>query len=112
MTRTWSETGARGNMRGARAPNSREVEVDGSMKRRGERNDARYLYAQSQHARDHGSGQNGQCATREKTPNVIEVDRAATSCTHLCLNALLPQQLAPTPASFLHLLWAPLGYLT
>ena len=25
--------------------------------------------------------------------------------------ALLPQQFAPTPASLLHLLWAPLGYL-
>jgi len=29
------------------------MEVDGSMKTRGERNDARYLCAQSQHARDH-----------------------------------------------------------
>jgi len=31
------------------------MEVDGSMKRRGERNDMRYLCAQSQHARDHNS---------------------------------------------------------
>ena len=29
-----------------------------------------------------------------------------------CLNALLPQQLIPTTSSLLHLLWAPLGYLT
>jgi len=50
MTRTWSENKTR---EGARAPNTREMEVDGSMKTRGERNDAWYLCVQSQHARDH-----------------------------------------------------------
>ena len=29
-----------------------------------------------------------------------------------CLNALLPQPFIPTSTSLLHLLWAPLGYLT
>lgn len=51
------------------------------------------------------------CTAREKEPNVIEVDQGCNFMLLSCLNALLPQLLAPTTTSLLHLLWASIGYL-
>jgi len=53
----------------------------------------------------------GECTPREKQPNVIEVDQAATFMHPPCLSAFLAQPLAHTSASFLNLLWAFIGYI-